>query len=332
MEGITTGQETSSRKNRFNETMSRSGRETLTRAATEILQINVGKLCNQSCHHCHVEAGPNRTEIMSWPVMERLIELAGQSTASMVDLTGGAPEMNPHFRELVTAMRGLGKEILVRCNLTILEEPGFEWLPDFYAENRVHLVCSMPCYTKELVTKQRGGGVYDKSIRALKKLNAIGYGVADHPAGLRLDLVYNPGGAFLPPAQLDLEKDYRRELGEGHGITFSNLLTLANIPIGRYRQTLTRNNELENYLVLLENAFNPATVDRVMCRNTVSVGWDGRLYDCDFNQMLSMEMESADLFAEGFALDRLEEKAIRTGEHCLGCTAGTGSSCGGALT
>ena len=321
------------RGERFDSRLSRHGWKALTRATITTLQINVGRLCNQACHHCHVEAGPKREEIMDSKVVDRLMEIAAHPSITTIDLTGGAPEMNPHFRELVEHATQLGKQVLVRCNLTIIEEAGYEWLPAFYAEHKIHLICSLPCYTEENVAKQRGGGVFDKSIRALQKLNKVGYGQENPNTGLQLDLVYNPAGTSLPPSQQSLETDYKKELGDSHGIVFNRLLTLANLPIGRFAQTLERNGELDPYLSMLDSAFNPATVEHLMCRNTLNVSWDGKLYDCDFNQMLQLEIGAGhpNLKDPAFQLDQLAEIPVKTGEHCLGCTAGSGSSCGGAL-
>jgi radical SAM/Cys-rich protein len=322
------------KRRRFEQCLTRTGSNKLHRAAITTLQINVGKLCNQACHHCHVEAGPKRSEIMTWEVMERLLEVAAHPSIATVDLTGGAPEMNPHFREFVRRLREGGKEVIVRCNLTILEEEGYGWLPEFYAAHQVRLICSLPCYTSDNVSRQRGNGVFEKSIRAIRKLNGVGYGIAGDPRGLVLDLVYNPLGPFLPPEQMALEADYKRELEAHHGVRFNSLLTLANLPIGRFRQSLRRNGELEPYLDLLEHAFNEATVEHLMCRTALSVGWDGKIYDCDFNQMLEMEIGRGrvSIFDPAFSLEQLGEVPVATGEHCLGCTAGAGSSCGGALT
>ena len=330
-------------RNRFEQTLQRAGIGTVERDAIGILQINVGKRCNQACTHCHVEAGPKRTEVMERPVVERLLALAAHPQIHTVDLTGGAPEMNPHFRHLVESLAALGKTVLVRCNLTIVEEPGYHWLVEFYAANQVHLVCSLPCYTPENVDRQRGRSVFERSIAALRKLNAVGYGaeLAAPGAGpsprLLLDLVYNPGGASLPGSQAELEADYKRELGTRHGVRFNRLLTLANLPIGRFAHALARQGALEPYLQLLEDRFNAETVPGLMCRNTLNVGWDGQLYDCDFNQMLALPLGGGsgrggpDLFDTDFSLERLRSVPVRTGQHCLGCTAGAGSSCGGAL-
>jgi len=310
------------RENRFDAALRRSGLPVLERAPTTVLQINVGKLCNQTCNHCHVEAGPKRTEVMAGAVVERLIELAGASQVRTVDLTGGAPEMNPHFRRLVEGMAALGKEVLSRCNLTILLEPGYEWLAEFYAAHRVHLVCSLPCYTEDNVTRQRGRGVFDKSIAALQRLNALGYGDEDAD-GLPLDLVYNPLGASLPGSQANLEADYKRELGRRFGVRFSRLLTLANLPIGRFARTLQKRGELEPYLRLLEESFNPGTVPQLMCRNTLNVGWDGQLYDCDFNLAAGLPFSSTPIHVRD--ADRLEAGIpVMTDNYCFACTAGSG--------
>lgn len=321
-------------ENGFDHTLRRHGLPRLQRRGVRVLQVNVGKLCNQACKHCHVEAGPKRTEIMEEPVVGRVLALAAHPSVTCVDLTGGAPEMNPHFRRMVRHIAGLGKTVIVRCNLTIIEEPGYDWLPAFYAEHRVHLVCSLPCYSLDNVEAQRGRGVFGKSIAALQKLNALGYGVAGHEAGLTLDLVYNPVGNFLPPSQAALEADYRRELDAHFGISFSGLLALANMPIGRYADDLRRSGELAPYMALLERSFNPDTVPQLMCMDTLSIGWDGALFDCDFNQMLELPVgEGArSIMDDDFRLDALPGCGIATDEHCLGCTAGSGSSCGGALT
>lgn len=319
-------------RNRFEKLLHVTGVAPLDRAKIEILQINMGKLCNQACTHCHVEAGPKRTEVMERQTLSALLKLAAHPDIRIVDVTGGAPEMNPHFRELVSAIADMGKEILLRCNLTIIEEPGFEWLPEFYARHRAHLICSLPCYTRGNVDGQRGRGVFDKSISAMRKLNEAGYGIAEHPGGLQLDLVYNPAGTFLPPGQQELENDYKREFESQFGIFFNRLLTLANIPIGRYGRSLRKSGQYEPYMNLLEDSFNGATVPHLMCRNTLSVGWDGKIYDCDFNQMLDLEIIAGHSALDAdFSLEKLAAIPIRTGDHCLGCTAGSGSSCGGAL-
>lgn len=304
---------------------------TLRRAPARVLQVNLGKLCNQSCRHCHVEAGPRRTEIMSLDIVQRLIECTAESRMiRTVDLTGGAPEMNPHFRHMVRAMRGLGREVIARSNLTILVVRGYTWIPEFFAEQRVHVISSLPCYTAERVERQRGRGVFDRSIRALRLLNEQGYG---RDPNLLLDLVYNPFGEDLPPAQDELEAEYKRILGKRFGIVFNQLYTLTNLPIGRFARDLRRQKRYEPYLERLEQSFNPHTVPQLMCRETLNVGWDGRLYDCDFNQMLGLELDcgAPALMEASFSLDALHGREIVRGDHCLGCTAGAGSSCGGAL-
>ncbi|MBI3767243.1 MAG: arsenosugar biosynthesis radical SAM protein ArsS [Deltaproteobacteria bacterium] len=302
--------------------------------APTTLQVNVGKRCNQACHHCHVEAGPARTEVMADETADRVLALlAASSTIDTLDLTGGAPELNPSFRDLVRGARRLGRRVLVRCNLTVLFVAGMEDLAGFYRDHEVALVCSLPCYTPDNVDRQRGRGVFEQSIAALRRLNALGYGHPD--SGLVLDLVYNPVGAFLPPSQPALEERYRRELATTYGIVFSRLLTITNRPIKRFAESLLRAGELEAYLGLLVNHFNPGTVPGLMCRSLLSVGWEGTLYDCDFNQMLDMPLRDAagrplTIWSMRHA-DEVAERAITTGVHCFGCTAGAGSSCGGAL-
>ena len=308
--------------------------DALTRDNLTTLQINLGKLCNQACLHCHVDAGPKRTEQMTSDTMVRVIELLdGCPSIETVDITGGAPEMNPHFRELVRTARRLNKEVIDRCNLTILMENGQEDLAEFLAAQGVRVVASLPCYTADYVDKQRGKGTFGASIDGFRRLNALGYG---HPGtGLELDLVYNPGGAFLPPAQEALEADYRERLGRDFDIVFSKLLTLANLPVNRFAESLERRGELTAYETLLKDNFNPATLSGLMCRSLISVSWDGYLYDCDFNQMLEMPLEGAGEPLSLWSVDSLEDvigRNIRTAKHCFGCTAGAGSSCGGALS
>lgn len=317
----------------FREVLRQHGIGTLRRLASDTLQVNVGKLCNQACHHCHVDAGPGRREVMTAATAARIIELLNASAdVRRVDLTGGAPELNPNFRALVEAARAGGREVIVRCNLTVLLEPMMDWLPAFYHHNQVHLICSMPCYTAENVEKQRGHGVFEKSIEALQRLNRLGYGDDD----LALDLVYNPVGASLPPPQAELEARYREELGANFGIRFNLLLTITNMPINRFADQLRKWGKFSEYMGLLVNHFNPATVDGLMCRSLVSVGYDGRLYDCDFNQMLELPLGAGSVgqaltIADVDSLDGLAGAQIATGPHCFGCTAGAGSSCGGAL-
>ncbi len=316
----------------FDRMLNRHGLGSLTRAKAATLQVNVGKLCNQACHHCHVDAGPARTERMVRATAERVLELLAHSPAvRTVDLTGGAPELNGNFRMLVEGGRRAGREVMVRCNLTVMFEPGMERLGEFYRDNRVVLVCSLPCYSAANVERQRGRGVFEKSITALRSLNALGYG----DGGLELSLVYNPVGPVLPPPQATLEADYRRELG-AYGVRFNRLLTITNMPIARFAHQLHQWDKYVDYMGLLVNHFNPGTVEGLMCRALVSVGWDGQLYDCDFNQMLDIPIGAAGARRALTVwdiddLDTLAGTPIATGAHCFGCTAGAGSSCGGAL-
>lgn len=309
----------------------------LRRDAPRTLQVNVGKLCNQACHHCHVEAGPKRTEVMTRTTAERLVELLAHSPGiAVVDLTGGAPELNPHFTRLVEQARAHGRRVIVRCNLTVLRVAGMEHLPSFYHDHGVELVCSLPCYTAENVDQQRGRGVFAQSIEALRLLNGIGYGHPDSP--LVLNLVYNPLAAFLAPPQAELEARYHDELRRHFGIEFHRLLTITNMPIKRFAEQLQRWGKYAEYMGLLVNHFNPHTVAGLMCRSLVSIGWEGTLYDCDFNQMLELPISRQDGPAgrrltiwDVDCLDDLTGWKIRTASHCFGCTAGAGSSCGGAL-
>lgn len=301
------------------------------RTTPEIVQINIGRLCNLACHHCHVEAGPKRKENMDQPTLSRVIALLTKSPGiKTVDITGGAPEMNPGFRELVIAARKLGKRVIDRCNLTVFYEHGQSETPEFLATHGVEVVASLPCYSKENVEKQRGRGVFGQSIEALRRLNTLGYG--DEKSGLKLDLVYNPLGASLPPGQAQLEQRYHQELKELFGIRFNRLYTITNMPIKRFLTDLQRSGKLVEYMELLTNSFNPAAASGVMCRNLLSVAWDGELFDCDFNQMLEMPLgfKKTTLWdIESF--DALSEKRIAFDDHCYACTAGSGSSCGGAL-
>ena len=303
----------------------------LRRKRTEILQLNVGKLCNLTCVHCHVNAGPKRKEIITRDTIDRILDWLTGTDIHIVDLTGGAPEMIPDFRYLVERLRQMQQveTIIDRCNLTILLEPGYEWLADFLAAHRLRVVASMPCYEPANVNAQRGNGVFDASIRALQLLNRLGYGRKDD---LPLDLVYNPNGAFLPPDQAELEADYKRELKQHFDIDFHRLYTITNMPIGRFASWLRHSGKLETYMQLLVDAFNPASVAGLMCRNTLSVGWRGEVYDCDFNQQLGMQWKSGKpLYLWDVDLDRVKDRPIALGDHCFGCTAGHGSSCGGAL-
>ena len=303
----------------------------LYRDRIETLQVNVGKVCNQACHHCHVDAGPKRTESMTPATAERVLELL-RNTAGVetVDITGGAPELNANFRMLVKESRLLRKRVIDRCNLTVLLEPGQEDLLEFLSAQQVHVIASLPCYTAENVDKQRGRGVFERSIRALKLLNQAGYGRTR--SSLDLDLVFNPGGASLPPPQDVLERQYKERLWQDFGIQFGRLLTITNMPIRRFSEYLVHIGKLEQYNTLLSGSFNPNTVERVMCRALISVSWDGRLYDCDFNQMLEIPHTRRLSIWNIESFDSLARDEIQIGDHCFGCTAGTGSSCGGQLS
>jgi radical SAM/Cys-rich protein len=309
--------------------LTRTGLAPLVRGAVITLQVNVGKRCNQACHHCHVDAGPKRSEQMDERTAGRVLALLEANRAvELLDVTGGAPELNPSFRSLVRGARELGRRVIDRCNLTVLLQPGQEDTAEFLAAHGVEIVASLPCYARDNVDRQRGRGVYDQSIAALRWLNALGYG----RGGLVLDLVYNPVGPSLPPPQAGLEVDYRRELRERHGIEFRRLLTITNMPIKRFAQDLARQGRLAAYLSLLVNHFNPGAVAGLMCRHLVSVGWDGKLYDCDFNQMLELGWrEPMRTIWDVDDLGALAGRQVVTGPHCFGCTAGAGSSCGGAL-
>jgi radical SAM/Cys-rich protein len=302
------------------------------RAAVSTLQLNIGLRCNLACHHCHVESGPKRTERLDRVGIQRILELLEiNPTIETLDITGGAPEMHPDFRFLVKGARALGRRVIDRCNLTILFEPGQEGTASFLADQGVDIVASLPCYGLENVEKQRGRGVFDGSIRALQQLNERGYAQPD--TGLRLDLVYNPVGAFLPTSQKSLEAKYRDELREAFKITFNNLLTITNMPIKRFAHELIRDGEYESYMSLLVNNFNPATIPDLMCRHLISVAHDGTIYDCDFNQALEIVPPGSTRTI--FDVDDLSvftNDPISTADHCFGCTSGAGSSCGGALT
>jgi radical SAM/Cys-rich protein len=299
-------------------------------ASVDTLQVNVGRRCNQACRHCHVDASPTRTEVMPDDVVEACLDLlARDSRLQTMDITGGAPEIHPRFREMVIRARGLGRHVLVRHNLTVQGEEGQGDLPRFFAGHRCEVVCSLPHYTAEATDRQRGRGVYDASLEGLRALNAVGYGRED---GLVLDLVANPVGAFLPPNQEDLERDTREYLESRHGIVFDHLFTITNMPIARFARWLEQAGLYERYMERLRQAFNPATVPSLMCRSMISVGWDGRIYDCDFNQMLEIEAgDEESLTIHGLDTGALANRVIRTADHCFGCTAGAGSSCGGAI-
>lgn len=313
--------------NRFDQKLQEHGLK-LVRAPLTTLQVNLGRVCNQACRHCHVDAAPWRTESMSREVLEHLFAWIGTHRPSVVDITGGAPELNPSFRELVRKSREVGCRVMDRNNLTILWEPGQEDLADFLASHEVEIVASLPCYSPENVNRQRGNGVFDKSIRALQKLNELGYGTV-----LPLHLVYNPLGAKLPGPQAELEADYKEVLLREFGIRFHHLYTLTNQPIARFAESLREENRLEEYMALLLEAFNPGTVAGLMCRDTLSVDYQGRLFDCDFNQMLELPMAGkSSRFLWDVSAAELENQSIQTGDHCLACTAGAGSSCTGTVT
>lgn len=315
----------------FEAALSRCGQWPLKASEIEIFQINVGKLCNQTCAHCHVDAGPDRTEIMSRQTMEACLAALAGTSIPRVDITGGAPELNPHFRWLVKEVCNLGCHVMDRCNLTVLQVKGQEDLGEFLAAHRVEVICSLPYYQERETDRQRGLGVFQRSIEALRHLNALGYGQPD--SGLLLNLVCNPVGAFLPAPQKALEEDFRRNLQWKFGVRFNHLYCITNMPISRFLEFLLQSGNYERYMERLVQSFNPAAVTGLMCRNTISVGWDGKLYDCDFNQMLSLEVGfSAPRHISEFDVVSLTRRRIVTGKHCYGCTAGAGSSCGGATT
>ena len=309
-----------------------SSDEDFKRRAVDVLQVNMGRYCNLACIHCHVESGPTRTEMMSRETVDGVLRFLTITSIPTLDITGGAPELHPDFDYLVAAARELGRHVMDRCNLTVIFEPGKEYLPEFFKLNQVELVCSLPCYSKENVDKQRGKGTFDASIRALQRLNEIGYG--QDGSDLVLNLVYNPVGPHLPPPQDKLEQDYKTILGEQFGIVFNHLFCLTNMPITRYATHLKLRGEYDRYKELLESNFNAATLDQVMCRNLISIGWEGWVYDCDFNQMLDLPMTDAAgrrLNISSVELDQVANRPIIVGDHCYACTAGSGSSCGGAL-
>jgi len=301
----------------------------LTACDIAILQVNVGFRCNNSCVHCHVDANLKRNEMMDWETMLLVLDIAHKIRPELVDITGGAPELNPHLRNFVSALRKARHSVQVRTNLTILLEPSMEGMMEFYGDSGVSVVASLPCYLKPEVDSQRGEGAFEKSIEALKRLNDLGYGLNPE---LRLDLVYNPEGAFLPPEQSSLETEYRETLSKDYDITFNSVITLTNMPIGRFQRWLRQEKLCEKYDRLLRESFNPQTLDKLMCRHQVEVGWDGRLYDCDFNLALGIPANyGAPTHVRDFDVDKYSKRRIVTGEHCYGCTAGHGSSCGGAL-
>ncbi len=316
---------------RFSDKIETIGFASLKPAKTEIFQVNVGKMCNQTCKHCHVDAGPDRKEIMTRETMQQCLEALARSEIKTVDLTGGAPEMNPEFRWFVEEIKKLDRHVIVRCNLTIiLANPKYHDLPDFFKKHQIEIVSSLPHFSARRTDAQRGEGVFEKSIKALQMLNRVGYGKED--SGLLLNLVYNPSGAFLPPSQASLERDFKNKLRKEYGIEFNNLFAITNMPISRFLDYLVNTGKYEEYLQKLVDAFNPSAVSNVMCRNTISIGWDGYLYDCDFNQMLDMKVQKgAPQHISEFDVNALEQREILVNQHCYGCTAGAGSSCGGEI-
>lgn len=312
--------------NRFDQKLLEHG-SALQRTGLQTLQINVGRKCNQACRHCHVDAAPWRTEMMDRETAHRIGDWIREHRPAIVDITGGAPEISEFFKFFVETARSAGARVIDRNNLTIIEEDGFAYLPEYLAEHEVEIIASLPCYSAENVNKQRGNGVFDKSIAALKKLNAVGYGTS-----LTLHLVYNPLGPTLPGPQQQLEADYKEALQENFGIVFNSLFTITNQPIARFAEDLRKQEKWDWYLDLLANSFNASTVEGLMCRDTISVGYGGEIYDCDFNQMLGMQITNGNqLFLWDISPADLKDRAIQTGNHCLACTAGAGSSCTGAL-
>ncbi|MBK8547254.1 MAG: arsenosugar biosynthesis radical SAM protein ArsS [Saprospiraceae bacterium] len=299
---------------------------------TTVFQINIGKLCNQTCAHCHVDAGPDKkVENMSKDTLQKCLDILAKTDIPTVDITGGAPEMNPHFRWFVQECRKLGKNVMNRCNLTIIEaNPVYYDLPEFFAENKVQVISSLPYFTKNRTDSQRGDGVFEDSIKALHRLNAVGYGIEG--SGLILDLVYNPSGAFLPGNQSALEHEFKLQMKRRYDIDFNNLFVITNLPISRFLDYLLESGNYHDYMTSLVEAFNPATVDGLMCRYTLSISWDGFIYDCDFNQMLDLKVNSKVKHIDDFDLKSLSERSVVVNQHCYGCTAGAGSSCGGEIS
>ena len=315
----------------FQEKLETIGLFPLKSTGIDIFQVNVGKMCNQVCKHCHVDAGPDRQEIMTRDTMTQILDAIRGTDVKTVDLTGGAPEMNPEFRWFVEQITEMGKSVIVRCNLTIiLANPKYHDLPDFFKKHKVNVVSSLPYFAARRTDAQRGEGVFEKSIKALQMLNEVGYGMSD--SDLKLDLVYNPSGAFLPGDQAELEQQFKQKLLEGYNVQFNELYAITNLPISRFLDYLITSENYEDYMHELVNAFNPAAAGGVMCRNTLSISWDGYLYDCDFNQMLDLKLEDAPVHISDFDLTATNERTIRISQHCFGCTAGAGSSCGGATT
>lgn len=316
----------------FSEKLVLSGMYPLRASGIEIMQLNLGKMCNQTCKHCHVDAGPDRKEMMNRSTMQLCLDVLKNSDIGVVDLTGGAPELNPDFRWLVEQIKQLGKHVMVRCNLTIiLANKRFNDLPEFFKQHQVEVVSSLPGFTQDRTDRQRGDGVFEDSIKALQMLNQVGYG--QEGSGLILNLVYNPAGAFLPPSQVALEKEYKMELATRYNIVFNQLFAITNMPISRYLDYLLSSGNYTRYMDKLISAFNPASVQNLMCRNMLSVGWDGYLYDCDFNQMLELKVSAPNSqHISDFDFELLKNRNIVVKQHCFGCTAGEGSSCGGSLS
>ena len=317
---------------RFEQMLEQTGLWPLQPTQIEILQINLGYMCNMTCKHCHVDAGPDRTEMMSRENLEACIDAIEKTDIHTIDLTGGAPEMHPDFQWFVERVSRPGRKIIVRSNLTILTtSKKYRAFPEFFKKHGLEVTCSLPFYNKYTTDRQRGEGTYDRSIEALRRLNELGYGMPG--TGLELNLVYNPAGAFLPPDQSQLEDEFRKNLREKHDVEFNRLFTITNLPISRYLEFLVMSGNLEEYMGKLVDAYNPAAAEGVMCRNTISVNWQGYLFDCDFNQMLEIPIdENSATHIRDFDVRRLTERTIKVNQHCFGCTAGAGSSCGGATT
>jgi radical SAM/Cys-rich protein len=313
----------------FSNTLAKHNLFPLQATGISVFQVNVGKMCNQVCRHCHVDAGPDRKEIMTRKTMQQCLEALAATEIPTVDITGGAPEMNPDFRWFVEEISKLGRNIIVRCNLTILvANPKYYELPEFFKKHRVHVVSSLPYFSASRTDAQRGEGVFERSIKALQMLNEVGYGMEN--SGLQLDLVFNPSGAFLPGSQSSLEKEFKRRLKTTYNIGFNKLLTITNLPVSRFLEYLLESKNYEGYMEKLVTGFNPVAAENVMCRNTISVGWDGFLYDCDFNQMLDLKVNATmPPHIQDFDFEKLSSREIILNQHCYGCTAGAGSSCGG---
>ncbi len=316
----------------FQQEIAKAGMPTLKPTGIDVFQVNVGKMCNQVCKHCHVDAGPDRKEIMTKETMLQILDAIKLSDVTTVDLTGGAPEMNPEFRWFVEQLSALGKQIIVRCNLTIiLANPKYHDLPEFYKKHKINVVSSLPSFTAKRTDAQRGQGVFGKSIEALEMLNAVGYG--KEGTGLKLDLVYNPAGAYLPDDQEVLQQEFKSKLASEYGLVFNDLYAITNLPVSRFLDYLIRTDNYEDYMNELVNAFNPMAAEGVMCRSMISIGWDGYVYDCDFNQMLDLKLTNGvPNHIKDFDSEKIKNRDIIINQHCFGCTAGAGSSCGGTTT